>query len=201
MLLISILLSFCTRAYEHKNLVDSIGLLIIPREIHIKNGNSAFDFEVQLTNFSSRNFILYGFRRTFEPIGNDSIMYESKGASCSIFIKGKNVPEEIEISISDEVDNKQITEDTLRNVFTELKEQYLETTEVIAAKKVRKVKMNHKFTLFQLPKGEYQVYLIYSSGDLSDIIESEKIKRDEKKYNATKFQGWVKSNTVQLIVE
>lgn len=44
--------------------------------------------------------------------------------------------------------------------------------------------------------------MIYYCGDgLTELIKPEEIKGDERKYKATEFKGWIKSNTVKLIVE
>ena len=216
-LMISLLLVFCAGMNE----TGSIGYKILNNEISLRKDSSYFEIEVELSNTTSRNFILYGFQRTMYSFLSDSSLCDKpSGAGNAIFItddEGNGMPEEftIEMHGHDYLENP-VTEDSLYEVFKKIRSEYADGKQVLKSGERKKVKLrvNVKSSspLQQLKPGEYLTYLIYfAENDLTRTIEESPVKvslldevvvrSDVKKYKATVFTGWVRSNKVKLVVK
>ena len=217
-LLISLLLIFCSSMNETGG---SISYQIIDTEVYLQKANPYFEITVELNNSSNRSFILYGFKRMTDAILSDSLLcVERPGAGNSIFITdslGNIMPEEFTIEMhGDDYLQKPVTEDSLFSMFKKLRSEYIDGKEVLKSgqKKQVKLRVNIKSSppMQQLKPSEYLMYLIYYAGDdltqttedspiKISLVDEIAIKNDEKKYKASVFSGWVRSNKVKLIVE
>lgn len=214
---ISMLLIFCTIMSE----TGQIRYSIVDKEIRIKKDSPYFEITVELDNLSDRSFIMYAFKRISDTALSDSLLcIERPGAGNAIFIsdnEGKRMPEEfiIEMHGDDYLKNPE-TEDSLYNIFKKIRSEYVGEKEVLRSgeKKNVKLKIDLKShpSIDQLASGEYFVYFIYYAGDdltkpveespaKASLVDEDLIKQDQKKYKASVFKGWVRSNQVKLIVE
>lgn len=194
--------------------------MILDKEIHMTKGSTYLEVAVQLDNQSDKNFLLYAFNRISDSSLNDSLLIAQRpGAGNAIFITdnaGKRMPEEFTIEIhGDDYLRSPMSEDSLNNVFKNIRSEYMDEKEVLKSgeKKIVKLKVNLKShpSIRQLPSGEYLVYFIYYSGeDLTGIIEEipakislvdkASIREDQNKHKAIVFNGWVRTNQVKLVV-
>ncbi len=102
----------------------------------------------------------------------------------------------------DDILGPPITIDTLRNVLNRISESFVRNTLLVHSHSEIKIDIELDFSDFELNKGEYKLFLLYYSGkNLYNVVPEKTVKSDEKKYNAKEFRGWIKSNTVKLIVE
>lgn len=172
--------------------------------------NPNFEITATLRNSSKEKFILYAFRRTTVTVSAyDSIFFAELpgriGAGNALFVLDKDGNRQ-QIVIDDcddcdETDKKVYQSDFLANAKEEIKNLYLETTEVLS-KGSREVNLKIAFEPNQLKKGEYQFYMIYYCGiNIEKIIGDSSVKNNVIKNKVTTFKGWVKSNCIRLIVE
>lgn len=213
----SVLLFFCTGMKER----GKIDYRILEREVHLRNESPNFEVTVELENSTSRNLILYGFRRTYSPFLSDSLLcIDRPGAGNAIFVTdslGNMMPDEITIEMhGGEYFQKPVTDDSLSSVLKKVRSDYMNGKEIlkVGQKRQAKVKIDLKNNpaLSQLKPGKYLMYLMYYAGDdLTRVvegtpfgvspIEEATMKSDEKKYNAIVFRGWIKTNKINLVVE
>jgi len=193
---------------ENPTVKDTIGFRIMPEEVRVKNGS--FELTSELSNSTSKNFILYAFRRVHQSLFTDSLLCSSlseQWAGNAFFIVDENeLLNEVEIKFSVHEDDslvyKPFPDDFLQQLNKTTELEYMQSTEVLISKSKKEVKLNGKFNFYSLPKGEYGIYMIYYCGDgLTELITPAKIESDERKYKATELKGWIKSNTIKLIVE
>lgn len=208
MLTLCLLLNFCS-IKDNPNPSDTIGFRIVDKEVYFRDNQ--FEFTVELSSSANENFILYAFKRVHESLASDSLFYSEfpKGWSAgnAIFIQDESgLLNDLEIEVPLHEDSsmayKSFPDDFLEQLNAKTAIKYKQATEVLYSKSKKEIKLNGKLELFPLPKGKYKMYLIYYCGDdLVNFIEPEEIKNDEQKYKATELRGWIKSNTVNLIVE
>ena len=136
-LIVSSFFAFCSKDIESGN----IEYKIIDEKIYIHRGDLEFKINVELTNSTSTNFILYGFRRTIYPLLNDSsLCSERPGAGNGIFItdyEGNRMPDEFTLDISGEYHYQLFNEDSLNNVFGKIRLQYTDGKETLDSGEAR----------------------------------------------------------------
>lgn len=204
------LLSFCSNPGSGVTIVDSVNFQLEEAEIHMDLNKPGFEVTATLGSSPHENYVLYAFRRTvIAASAYDSIFFAtlpgSKGAGNALFVlNGKGDRQTIVFDDCDdcyESDKKVYQSDFLKNAKEEIRAVYLETTEVLDVSE-KGVRLKIDFQGVRLAKGEYQFYMIYYCGENIDaLVGRSKVDADEKKYDATIFRGWVKSNLVKLIVE
>ena len=215
-LVVSLLLVFCTGMKE----TGSIDYKILDRDIYFQKDSSSFEIDVELNNTTSENFILYGFQRTmYSFLSDSSLRAKPSGAGNAIFItddEGKAMPEEFTIEMHrDDYLQNPVTEDSLYNLFRKIRSEYADGKQVLkfGEKKRVKLRVNVRSSspLQHLKPGKYLTYLIYfAEDDLTrtveegpikvSLVDEVVIKSDVKRYQATVFSGWVRSNRVRLVV-
>lgn len=204
------LVSFCSKKGSETSRNDSISFQFREKEIRMDVNNPNFEITATLRNSSKEKFILYAFRRTTVTVSAyDSIFFAELpgriGAGNALFVLDKDGNRQ-QIVIDDcddcdETDKKVYQSDFLANAKEEIKNLYLETTEVLS-KGSREVNLKIAFEPNQLKKGEYQFYMIYYCGiNIEKIIGDSSVKNNVIKNKVTTFKGWVKSNCIRLIVE
>lgn len=208
-LLLFPLVSFCSDKKLKTMTNDSIGFAIIEKKVYVDSSQSSFEITAVLSNPSNENFILYAFKRGFATPSDDSAFFnlsDRSGAGNAMIILDKNGNREPVIvddcDDCEEADPISHRSDFLTILKNTVKKNYLEATEILNAKSGKEVRFKIEFSNIKLSKGEYQFYMIYYCGhDIEQIIDDITIKDDERKNNATALKGWIKSNTVKLIVE
>jgi hypothetical protein len=207
MIMFCLVLSFCS-IKDNQNPIDTIGFRFVDREVYFRDND--FEFTIELSSSANKNLIFYAFKRVHEALSSDSLFYSEFpsgwSAGNAIFIEDVNgLLKDLTIKVplnEDSMAYKPFPNDFLEQLNSNTAKKYTQATEILYSKSKKKITLSGKLELFPLPKGEYRMYLIYYCGDdLRDFIKSEVIKADEKKYNATKLSGWIKSNSVKLIVE
>lgn len=158
--------------------------------------------EVTLENFSKNNYILYGYGITKLGHSPES-KYDANSTGCGNVVFIRTLDGELVypmVSISGEFKTREgymLSLDSLitidLNLFTNTK---------IILTKHSKICSSLEFDLsnYQLKKGEYTIRIIYYSG-LLKWLDNRLILEDQRAYSATKFSGWVSSNSARLIVK
>lgn len=204
------LASFCSNQSSDESVGDSISFKFREKEIRMDSNNPNFEITATLTNSSNSKFILFAFRRTAVTVSAyDSIFFAElpgrQGAGNAVFVLDKDGNRQ-QIVFDDcddckETDKKVHQSDFLSNAREEIKNMYLKTTEALSKGK-RNVKLKVAFDANQLKKGEYKFYMIYYCGkNIEEIMGGSTFENDGIKNMTIAFKGWVKSNSVKLIVE
>lgn len=178
-------------------------------EIRMNIKNPIAEVTAQLINFSSINFILYGFDNvSLMPPSIDStyaIVHASEGnAGNLIFIlKGDGragIWENVESPHSDSTFG---TDRYASSIRDRLKDKVVNATEVLLSKSLKDVRLRIDFSNSgPLEKGEYSFYLMYKAGELTKkIIGLDKVREDENRHKAICFQGFIQTNKVRLIID
>jgi len=191
---------------------DTLKFIINQKVISIRKGDKELKLTGTLTNSSKINLILYAFRKTivldssldsifFNDIikngsaGNVLILLDKNGNRKEIhpevcFDCGKHNPED-----SHNPDYLSIANQRAKNI-------YAETAEVLNARRTNTVTLVTSLADIDLRKGEYRIYMIYYCGsEIHDVVDKETAGKDEIKFKAQLLRGWIKSDTVKLIVE
>jgi len=191
---------------------DTLKFIINQKVISIRKGDKELKLTGTLTNSSKINLILYAFRKTivldssldsifFNDIikngsaGNVLILLDKNGNRKEIhpevcFDCGKHNPED-----SHNPDYLSIANQRAKNI-------YAETAEVLNARRTNTVTIVTSLADIDLRKGEYRIYMIYYCGsEIHDVVDKETAGKDEIKFKAQLLRGWIKSDTVKLIVE
>jgi len=191
---------------------DTLKFIINQKVISIRKGDKELKLTGTLTNSSKINLILYAFRKTivldssldsifFNDIikngsaGNVLILLDKNGNRKEIhpevcFDCGKHNPEDFH-----NPDYLSIANQRAKNI-------YAETAEVLNARRTNTVTLVTSLEDIDLRKGEYRIYMIYYCGsEIHDVVDKETAGKDEIKFKAQLLRGWIKSDTVKLIVE
>jgi hypothetical protein len=127
-------------------------------------------------------------------VGNALILLNKHGTREKInrevcFDCGKDYPE------SRNPDYLAIAKESVKNI-------YVTTCEVANARKAKIVTLSISLEGINLKRGEYKICLLYYCGsEINDFVDQKKVAIDEAKFKAHMLRGWVKSDTVKLIVK
>ncbi|MCF6351577.1 MAG: hypothetical protein L3J06_01065 [Cyclobacteriaceae bacterium] len=181
-----------------------VSVEILSPNLEIRKNDMALNISIQVKNDSEHSLLLYNFQE-FEAalLSEDDYSNGRCTAGNAIFILDKfNSPLDVYTSVPNEIDWTPITVDTLLNVISRLSKSFGGNAIVLKKNSRQDLNVQLDLTGYELREGEYQLYLIYYTGkNLPNIVEKPQQKADEEKYKTEVFNGWVKSNTVKLIVE
>lgn len=192
--------------------VDSLKFKIKEKVISLTKYDKELKLTGEVTNFSRGNLILYAFRKTtILDSSIDSIFFndilKNGGAGNVLLLLDKNGNrKEIHVEACSDCEN-QNTEDShnpnyISIATSKAKNIYRETSEVLNPISTKKVTLITSLSKINLERGEYKIYMIYYSGyEIQDIVDNESIKKDELKFKAKLMTGWIRSDTIKLIIE
>lgn len=193
-------------------LSDSLTLKITKEVVSIHKGSQELRFDIILGNRTDTNFILYGFRKVLILDSSiDSIFFNdiiiNGGAGSVLILLNKNgsrqeIHPEVCFDCGQQNKEEYRNPDYLSIAKMQAKDIYSRTKEFLKGNSYRVITLEFSLTNVELDCGEYYLYIIYYCGsDLYDIVDKKTTDRDEKKLRGKVFHGWLKSNTVKLIVE
>lgn len=163
-------------------------------------------FNVELTNLSGTNLLLYGFRNTIwiEPEMDSSYIIgtykEDNGGNILLLMRGK---ERVKIWENINSLHDQDLTGAFQKMHNVLVKNSLEKLEVLNAHSLSNVEMSLDLSNYgpALTKGVYSFYLIYSSGQLTKQILGSIVTENEAKYKAVTLTGYIVSNQAALVVK
>lgn len=178
---------------------DEIEFKILDERLYLVD--SQISINVQVTNNTDTSFLMFSFESLHESLSkesyyaNNNFNYPS-GLAMFIHDKSGNRLEEQPLS------NDYIDFDDLREMKKKSNMAYVDRMLLLKANATVSIPVQMDLKYYSPKPGEYSVYLIYYSGkNLYNFVSEEQVRSDEKKYNAKEFRGWLKSDTVKLIVE
>jgi hypothetical protein len=171
---------------------------IINNQLYSKDNK--IHLTVKLTNNSNTSLLMYNFSLLHEGIFKESYYTEKlnypSGTAMFIYDKDGNrleyqEPELGKVDFDDISDMKKRSDDAYINRMIKLKSDT-----------IIEVSLDIDLQYYNPPPGEYNVFLIYYSGNnLNSFVPEKKVKEMEEQNNSIAFKGWIKSDTVKLIVE
>lgn len=163
---------------------------------------------VEVNNNTSNAYLFYAFDLLNEALEDEIFYTESDDitSGTSVFILDLNgeriFPSNFYVSPPSNIDYKPITLDTLSNSLIRTASAYREGKLHLLPFSSKTVKLSLSLKFHNLEHGEYQLFLLYHSGkNLYNIVTEEIVRSDENEFNANEFRGWVKSNSVRLIIK
>jgi hypothetical protein len=163
---------------------------------------------VEIKNNTGNAYLFYAFNLLNEALEDESFYTESDDitSGISVFILDLNgdriFPSNFFVSPPSNIDYKPITLDTLSNSLIRTARAYREGTLHLRPYSSKTTQLNLSFKFHNLESGEYKLFLLYYSGkNLYNIVAEEIVRSDERAFNAQEFRGWVKSNSVKIIIE
>lgn len=163
--------------------------------------------KVSIKNNTDTTYLLYAFRFFGEAIGDEGFYTKDDNitSSTDLFIFQENgrqiFPENFDITPPKEIDHKPISLDTLERSLRRTGEAYAEKMLLLPAKSEKLEKLSLRIKYHDLRNGIYNCFIIYYSGkNLYNLVSKEQVLEDEKNFDAIEFRGWIKSDTVKLIV-
>lgn len=192
-------------AQERKN-DNQMRLLLLEKQIVLSTTQSRISLNVALVNRTGKSFLLYGFKKIEDAITGENFYTSDDDITVgnALFIiddKGKR----IKLGIIDplEVEHyKPLTIDSLKTHFINSGESIQGNRILIKSIDSVNFMLSAKIRSGRLERGIYNAYLIYYCGkNIVNLVDAATIKSDEKKSGAILFQGYVKSNTIKLVVQ
>lgn len=191
-------------------------LTILDKELFLKPGDEWLMLNISITNKSDSSFLLYDFK-VIEPgsssteelmqpywVVMNGIFAFRDSTKLSIFsiqpLPGIGLPESvIHIPNLMEIVGNRIYDEKLLLKKNETWSGKLSA--FVSKKRLLKQKYYEEMEGIKIA-GEYDLFLIYSCGvNITNVVDEEKIREDEKANDAILFQGYVRSNTVKLTIK
>jgi len=183
-------------------------LELIDKEYLLSPGIEQFTINVRITNYCDCSFILYDFKVVgpgssdiesyHQPnfvAGNYLIVLDRKNKPYSIF---RSWPLKVDNVIIPEGDSAARVQSTTRRHAERMMDQKL----ILKSDSVWQGRLKVKVEPRWYVSGEYSMYLIYDCGrNVTNVVDSSEVKKDEVANNAILFQGYVKSNVVKLMLK
>lgn len=183
---------------------DSIRLTIKQDTLVVDKSSPQISFSMTVENKFKDKFLMYSFKKLSEALDGDSFYCDGDISSGnSVFLydsKGKQ--QYITISFNKGIYDEPVTEEDLRRNHERIKQQVVKDLIVLQPDSTTQYDQTFNLENFKLSLGEYDLYLIYYSGNLLfDMLGRSVIEEAQKRYSAQVFKGCIKSNTVKIIVE
>lgn len=204
------LIGLCSGQKNQISAGDSISYLIAEKEIVLSLGQSSFHVTTTISNSTGTNFILVAFKRAFVTPSKASVFTNASskpGAGNAVIILDRHGARQ-RLAVADcddcvEDDSISHRKDFLTIFKRSVRQNYLEATEVLRAESEKEVTLRIELNSVKLQKGEYEFYMIYYCDykSIVEILSSKTIEDCQINYNATVLDGWIRSNTVKLIVQ
>jgi hypothetical protein len=199
---------------------------ILDSRITLKPGDDSFELNFTIKNNSDSSFILYNFK-TLYPGGPEpeKQMTPNSAVSNTVFLSKESAWLILDATFLEESEfikglksGKFIQMDSAElfdSLLHKSGERYRERLLVLKKRETWIGKLPVEVDKFWLLNqkafydtfgvrlsGESELYLIYNCGrNISNIIDLETVRMDEKNHNAVLFQGYVKSNSIKLIIQ
>lgn len=170
--------------------------------------NDRLEIDIRLINNTDTSYLLFAFKLLGEAIGDENFYIEDENitSASDVFIldsKGLQVfPADFTVSPPEDMDYKPTSLDTLQNSLARTGKAYEKGMLYLPAKSEINEELVLDFKYHDLKPGTYGLFLIYYSGkNLYNIVPEEKVREREKELTAQEFRGWIKSDTVKLIIK
>jgi|GEM_PF-3492960 len=171
--------------------------------IHVDRQTSIVDLHISVTNCSDTDFLYYNLKGIPLQGVPEELLFNDKGSVSFYFniYDSSNLrmirPTE---SVHDSINYQSL--DKLKNHLLMASFQLREQKVVIQ----RGMSFNHVMRIdlrnYHLKKGIYKIHLVYRSGKgITNEIDEQDIKEDERNEKATCFKGWMKSKIITLTVD
>lgn len=183
---------------------DSIYLIIKQDTLIVDKSSPEICFSIKAKNKSRDRYLMYSFNKLSEALDSESFYCDGDiSAGNSIFLYDSNGKQQyITISFNKGIYDEPVAEEDLRRSHERTKQQMVNDLIVLQPDSTTHHNQSFNLEKFKLSPGEYDLYLIYYSGDLLfDMLGRSAIDEAQKKHNAQLFQGCIKSNAVKLIVK
>ena len=191
---------------------DSLKFAFREKTISIQKSAKTLKITGILSNSSKNNLILYAFRKTLVLDSSlDSIFFsdiiKNGGAGTVLILLDKNGNRKTihpEVCFDCEKNNGEDSHnpDYLTLASHKARNIYVETSEVLNARRTKSVAIVTSLENVHLETGEYKLYMIYYCGsEINDVVDPITAKKDETKYKAKLLRGWIKSDVIDLFVE
>ncbi|GHN02520.1 hypothetical protein WSM22_40090 [Cytophagales bacterium WSM2-2] len=185
---------------------DSLRLHVIDKEIRMKQGSTTVTFNISIVNKSDSSLLLYNFN--VDP----DIAFREEAFFCNSKIAARGVIFVYDYHMKDLYARKSrihdvagynsMTEEKLKNKLNESRLKFRDSSQIV--KRGEQLVLTKKADLknVQLTRGIYYLKFIYSSGEYTSNMVSEKdMSEDKAKYRVRIFKGCISSGVVRLIVE
>lgn len=179
--------------------LDDIELRILNERLYLKENQILINVEV--INNTDSTFLMFSFESLHESLSkeayyaNDNLNYPSGHA---MFIHDKEGKALKEHPLPDDY----VDFDDLKKMKKKSDNAYIDRMLLLKANESVKIPLQINLKYYRPDPGEYSVYLIYYSGkNLYNFVPEDTVKMYQEKYSAKEFRGWLKSDTVKLIVE
>lgn len=199
--LLILLYASCTNfgSEEEQESIDDIEFRILNEKLYLKEDRILVNVEV--INNTDSSFLMFSFESLHESLSkesyyaNNTLNYPS-GLAMFIYDREGNFLEEQELP------HLPVEFDDLSEMKNKSDQAYVDRMLFLKANIREKLQLQIDLKYYRPEPGVYTVYLIYYSGkNLYNFVPKDKVTMYEKEYEAHEFKGWLKSDTVELIVE
>jgi hypothetical protein len=196
-------------AFKSYGMDDSVRFSIEEKFISVTENTRQLSLHVRITNNSNLNFILWSLRRSLvlsPRMYSNFFTYRIKngGAGTAVVLLdhfGKNVNVMENSGACLDCDST-ISHDAIERVRKKILDTYLQSTTIVYLQNTIRVEMTINLEKFILRKGEYKLFLIYYCADnIGQVVGQQIIDDYEGKFDAHTAKGWIRSDTIRLIVK
>ncbi len=199
-------LNSCNAQNMDQKKSDTLKFNISKPKVGLNGNTKNLLIHVKLENSLNQALLLYAFKLTQEA-KRPSIDYQNdQGSSGTILVisdqDDQQIIPEVIIDFHKDLDEEPVTKEVIQRLLIEKQNEFV--SKKVVLKEYSKVEMDVSIDLeyHDLKPGTYSIYLIYHSGKaLKNVVSDSVIKADLMECQAELFQGWMKSNTVRLVVE
>jgi hypothetical protein len=172
---------------------------IVNSSITVDSKVASCNLRLLFTNRTDTAFLLYGFVDFESWKGHESLFKENDvTVGLVFFIASANGKKSLPLNSSEWKNRDNKFTYTYDNLLKDIKENNL----VVPKNKSIEKTIKLEFVKERIQKGNYKMYLVYYCGkNITNLIDEKEIKNDEIINRALVYQGYAKSNTVNLNVK
>jgi hypothetical protein len=188
----------CTAEFKNKEILKPIEIRILDDIVYLEN--SQVKINMKILNHSDTSYILFAFDLFHEGLSSEEFYTQGIGyaSGTAVFIfnnDGSKLKEH-------EPDHEPMSFKEIDDVKLMTDRVYVEGAFLINQDSSDYISKIFSLKNLRPAPGKYSLFLIYYSGrNLSIFVSKNKQHMLESEYNAKTYEGWIKSNTVKLIVE
>ena len=207
LLLLASLWMFTIQAVSQKMSYDNnrlVQLSIVTKTVIVSKDFPELALEMKLVNKSNKSFIFYGFKRIEDATSAYEILHAYMSADVAVLHGGFAIDNEnhfFSLGIPDLEERMSLVQS--HNLSDSVFNDTLKKTVVVGAGKTADVFVKIKLKKDKIPPvGEYRLFTMYNCGINIDNAIPPSIMRDEEIKNlAVTYKGYIKSDTVRLVVK